>query len=309
MAILFCSSLDPAGRWREALARELPHLETRIYPDIGDPGTIDYALVWAPPPGLLAALPRLKLIASIGAGVDHILADPSVPRHVPIVRLVDPATTRLMSEYVLAQTLRLHRQDLLYEAQQRAGIWQWHEQPDPAERRVGILGLGRLGTDAATRLKANGFDIAGWSRTGKTLDGIACFSGGEGFDALLRRSDILICLLPLTAATENILDRRAFDHLPRGASVVNVARGRHLVDADLLEALDSGQLAYAILDVFREEPLPPDHPFWRHSRIVVTPHVAGAAEVRTAAPIIADAIRRAEAGLPLRDVVDPERGY
>jgi glyoxylate/hydroxypyruvate reductase A len=280
-----------------------------VWPELGDPTEIEAALVWRPPQGLLDRLPNLKLIASLGAGVDHIRADPSLPPGVPLVRLVDPYMTTAMSEYVQLQVLRLHRGGPVYLAQQHARVWRQWKQPNAAERRVGILGLGVLGGECALKLKVLGFDVAGWGRTEKKLAGIPSFHGADGLDALLARSEILVCLLPLTPATDGILDARLFDRLPQGAAIVNCARGRHLVEADLLAALDSGKLSAAVLDVFRDEPLPPDHPFWRHERILVTPHVAAATHPPTAALAVVENLRRLRDGRPLLNRVDGSEGY
>jgi glyoxylate/hydroxypyruvate reductase len=265
--------------------------------------------VWQPEPGLLASLPNLKLIVGLGAGVDHVLGDPLLPKGVPIVRLVDPYMTDAMSEYVALSVLRLHRQDLDYLAQQRAAVWLEREQKNAVERPVGILGFGTLGQDAGRKLKSLGFDVAGWSRSEKEVAGFVTYAGPAGLDAVLARSEILVCLLPLTGETAGILNAAFFARMPRGAGLVNVGRGGHLVEADLLAALDSGQLSGAVLDVVGEEPLPQDHPFWRHPRIILTPHVAAETHPETAAPIIREAIRRCAAGLPVANRVDPARGY
>jgi glyoxylate/hydroxypyruvate reductase A len=309
MAILFKSTPVSTARWRPFLTAAWPERDLRFWPGIGDKAAIDYALVWHPEPGLLASLPKLKLIVSLGAGVDHILRDPTLPAGVPILRLVDPYMTQAMSEYVVLQVLRLHRLDFDYRAQQAATEWREHAQKNAPERTVGILGFGQLGQNAGRKLKALGFDVAGWSRSAKDVPGLATFAGPEGLDALLARSEILVSLLPMTAETESILDASLFARLPRGAGVVNAGRGRQLVEADLLAALDSGQLSAAVLDVFREEPLPPAHPFWRHPRIIVTPHVAAETHPPTAAAIIAQAIDDLEAGRPVAHMIDPRRGY
>jgi glyoxylate/hydroxypyruvate reductase len=309
MALLFRSSVDSEARWKPQLARLMPELEVRIWPAVGDPADIHYALVWQPEPGLLASLPNLKLILSLGAGVDHIFCDPHLPLYVPIVRLVDPYMTDAMSEYVVLQVLRLHRQDLDYRAQQEAHIWRELDQKNAAERPVGILGAGALGQDAGRKLKGLGFDVALWGRNEKVLEGLASYTGSDALPDLLGRSEILVCLLPLTTETQGILNNRTFALLPKGAALVNAARGGHLIEADLLAALACGQLSAAALDVFRDEPLPDGHPFWRHPRIVVTPHVAAATHPPTAAPLILDNIRRFEQGLPLLNQVDPARGY
>ena len=309
MALLFRSTVDSAARWRAQLTRLTSELEVRVWPELGDSAEIDYALVWRPEPGFLASLPNLKLILSLGAGVDHLLDDPQLPRHLPIVRLVDPHMTAAMSEYVVLQVLRLHRRDLDYRTQQDAGIWRELDQQNAVERRVGILGLGELGQDVAKKLTALGFDVAGWSRSEKTLAGIRSYAGPAGLQLLFGRSEILVCLLPLTAETEGILNASTLALLPKGAALVNAARGAHLVEDDLLAALASGQVSAAVLDVFREEPLPADHPFWHHPRVIVTPHVAAFTNPATAAPIILDNIRRFEEGRLLLNRVDPARGY
>src|ERR1044071_4344297 len=242
MAILFRSTPAATARWRPLLAELMPEHEFRFWPEVGDPADIEYAMVWQPPPGLLASLPNLRLICGLGAGIDHLLRDPDLPRHVPLFRSVDPYMTDAMSEYVALSVLRLHRQDLDYLAQQRAHRWEEREQKNAAERPVGILGFGTLGQDAGHKLKALGFDVAGWSRGEKAVPGFVTFAGTGGFDQLLARREILVCLLPLTPETEGILNAAAFARLPRGAGLVNAGRGGHLVEADLLSALESGQV-------------------------------------------------------------------
>jgi glyoxylate/hydroxypyruvate reductase A len=309
MAILFKSGPVSTARWKPFLTTAWPGRDLRFWPEIGDKTEIDYALVWLPEPGLLASLPNLKLIISLGAGVDHILRDPELPPNVPILRLVDPHMTLAMSEYIVFQVLRLHRQDITYHLQQAAAEWREHAQKNAAERTVGILGFGQLGQDAGKKLATLGFDVAGWSRSGRAVPGFTTYGGTDGLDALLARSEILVSLLPMTPETEGILDAGRFARLPRGAGLINAGRGRHLVEDDLLAALDSGQIGAAVLDVFREEPLPPAHPFWRHPRIVVTPHVAAETHPPTAAAVIAQAIEDLEAGRPVANLIDRQRGY
>ncbi len=309
MAMLFHSPVDSAAAWRGELTRLAPDLDFRVWPAVGDPAEIDYALVWRPEPGLLASLPNLKLILSLGAGVDHILGDPSLPAGVPIVRLVDSDLSDAMSEYVALQVLHFHRRDLDYQAQQRAAIWRELPQKGAGERPVGLLGFGEIGRHVARRLKALGFPVSGWTRRERKVDGFVTYAGAAGLEQLLARSEILVCILPLTPATEGILCARTFAALPEGACLVNAGRGGHLIEEDLIPALDSGRLSAAALDVFRDEPLPPAHPFWRHPRILVTPHIAGVTNPRTAAPIVLDAIRRFQNRLPLPTAVDRERGY
>jgi len=307
MALMFLSADDPPEAWRAALLAVIPDLDFRIWPEVGDPAEIDIALVWQPPPGELARYPNLRAILSLGAGIDGLLAQPGLP-DVPIARMVDPSLTRTMTEYVLLAALRHHRQFDRFEREQRAVRWSYAFPPQAADRRVGVMGLGMLGAAAAVSLAAHGFPVAGWSREAKQL-GIDSFAGCDGLAAFLARTDILVCLLPLTRDTAGILNAGTFAGLPRGAYVINVARGAHLVEADLIAALDSGQLAGATLDVLGEEPLPPENPLWRHPKVLITPHVASYASPRTAAEGVAENIRRARTGQPLLHQVDRERGY
>jgi len=308
MALLFkCGHTDPAP-WLAALAEQLPEQKVRVFPEVGARAAIDYALVYAPPPGLLASLPNLKAIFSLWAGIDHLASDPELPP-VPVIRMVERSMTATMTAHVVQQVLDLHTQALDYRAQQVARLWRQRDLKAPWERRVGILGLGVLARDAAEKLAALGFDVAGWSRSPKEIAGIACYHGEAGLADFLARSDILVCLLPMTAATRGILDRSLFARLPKGAALVNCARGGHLVEDDLLAALESGQISAAALDVFNEEPLPPDHPFWVHPRVVVTPHVAAFSVPATAIESVAANIRRMAAGEAPLYVVDFERGY
>jgi glyoxylate/hydroxypyruvate reductase len=309
MALLFCSSADSAPRWQARLEELSAAIEVRIWPEVGDPTEIEYALVWRPRPGLLASLSNLKLILSLGAGIDHILSDPLLPRGVPIVRLVDPYLIAAMGEYVVLQVLRLHRQDLDYRAQQQARIWRELPQKNAGERPVGILGFGEIGLNTAKKLTGLGFPVSGWTRRPQEVAGYPTYAGAAELPRLLAASEILVCLLPLTGETRGILNASTFGRLKRGAGLVNAGRGGHLVEEHLIAALDSGQLSAAALDVFRDEPLPLDHPFWRHPRILITPHVAGVTNPTTAAPIVLDNIRRFEDGRPLLNRVDPARGY
>ena len=308
MALMFLSADDPAEAWRKALLAEIPELDFRIWPEVGDPAAIDLALVWQPPPGELARYPNLRAILSLGAGIDGLLAQHRLP-DVPIARMVDPSLTRTMTEYVLLATLRHHRQFDHFEREQRAARWSYAFPPQAADRRVGVMGLGVLGSAAPASLAATGFRSPAGAATGKALPGIDELRRQAGLAAFLARTDILVCLLPLTRDTAGILNAATFAGLPRGAYLINVARGAHLVEADLIAALDSGQLAGATLDVFREEPLPAANPLWRHPKVLITPHVASYASPLTAAEGVAANIRRARAGQPLLHQVDRARGY
>ena len=308
MALLFHSPDEDADAWRAALLRFMPGLDLRIWPETGDRSEIDAALVWRAPPGLLASLPNLRLILSLGAGVDAMLADPTLP-DLPLCRLVDPSLTRMMGEFVLTLVLKYHRQLDRFAQAQRERRWSFALPPQPGETSVGILGLGELGSHAARLLRDHGFAVRGWSRRRRTIEGVACFAGPEERAAFLAETSILVCLLPLTADTRGILDARLLAGLPHGARLINLGRGGHLVERDLLDALAAGTIAHASLDCFSAEPLPAEHPFWSHPRIDITPHVASFALPASAAEGVIDNLRRLRAGLPLRNLVDRSRGY
>ena len=268
-----------------------------------------YALAWKPPAGVLAGLPNLKAIFSLGAGVDHLKTDTALPRDVPVVKLVDRCLTQGMSEYVMYWVIHYHRKMGVYAKFHAAGTWKQMRQADAEERRVGILGLGELGGDAARKLAMMHYKVAGWSRRKKDIPGVDCFHGADQLIPFLARTEILICLLPLTDDTRGILNADAFNAMPKGSFLINCARGGHVVDDDLLAALDSGQIEGATLDVFHTEPLPKEHPFWTHPKVNVTPHVASLTVASSSLDWIAMNVRRLEAGEPLMGVVDPVRGY
>ena len=260
--------------WLEHLQGLLPEMDCRPWSDPGRLEDIEIAVVWKPPAGGLRRFPNLKLIVSIGAGIDHVLADPELPRHVPILRTTGEDLTIRMREYVVLHVLRLHRRLPEIEAAQSRKEWLQLINPPAHERRIGVMGLGALGSDCAKALSAIGFDVAGWSRRRKATDGIESFAGDQELGPFLERSEILVCLLPLTPKTEGILNADLFRRLPEGACIINAARGGHLVEADLLDALDDGRIGAATLDVFHTEPLPASSPFWSHPKVLVTPHVA-----------------------------------
>ncbi len=311
--LLAIAGMDPKP-WEERFGALAPHRDIRLWPeDAGDPADIAYAAVWNAPLGLLAGLPRLQAIFSLGAGVDHILNDPSIP-DVPIVRIVDPDLTMRMTEYVALHVLMHHRGQRRYDAQQRERRWYERGQPAAREVTVGIMGLGVLGRDAASVLQRLGFRVAGWSRTQKELPGIETFHGAGGLDAFLHRSEILVCLLPGTPATRGILSLNLFRKLKRngalgGAYLINAGRGILQVDDDILAALDEDLLAGATLDVFPTEPLPAASPFWAHPKLTVTPHNAAASDPRALVANVLRQIDRMEAGLSLENVVDRAAGY
>ena len=309
MAILFLSDADAVTAWAAALARELAGEDIRVNTPAEDDGDVEFAVVWKPNPGRLARIPGLKAIFSLGAGVDHVFADPELPAGVPVIRLVDPLMIAQMTEYVVMNVLWHHRAMDNYAAQQAKGEWRELDLPRTNARRIGIMGLGAMGNAAAAALAQLGFPLAGWTRTERDWPLGAGFHGSDGLASFLGISDILVCLLPLTPETKGILNARAFAALPKGAVVINAARGGHLVEADLLEALATGRLSAATLDVFDEEPLPAGHPFWTHPKITVLPHIAAQTHAATAAKAVTDNIRRFRNGEKLWHVVERERGY
>ena len=299
--------------WRERFRALSGAREVRAAPDIGDPSAIHYACVWKPPAGLLATLPNLRAIFSLGAGVDHLMGDPSLP-DVPIVRIVDSDLTLRMTEYVVMHVLLHHRRMKLYERQQRERVWREHADPAASEVRVGIMGMGVLGRAAADALKGLGFRVAGWSRTDRTAPGIEMFSGAARLPPFLARTDILVCLLPLTPDTRGLLRYDLFRNLARdgtlgGPALINAGRGGLQIEADILRALDNGTLTGASLDVFEQEPLPKDSPLWSHPKVYVTPHNAAQSDPRALTKYVLAQIERFEGGEPLENVVDRTRGY
>lgn len=309
MTLLFVSDADSADDWCTALRAELPGLSVRAYPDTGPVEDIKYALVWHPPAGLLAGLPKLEVVFSIGAGVDGILSDGNLPVDRPLVRMVSGGLTQDMVEYVTCHTLRWHCDVDWHAAQQVQCKWTPRRRKPMDRTIVGILGLGALGGAVAQALLPFGFQVRGWSRDPRQIDGVENHIGPDALPGFLAACDLLICLLPLTDETHGILNAETFGHLPPGAYLINAARGGHLVEEDLIPAIESGALSGATLDVFNTEPLPTDHPFWRHKAITITPHDASMTPVSSGARYVASQIDRFENGDALENVVDFSRGY
>ncbi|KQV45751.1 glyoxylate/hydroxypyruvate reductase A [Pelomonas sp. Root1217] len=305
---LYMADAERGRRWGELFRRDAPAVDFRLWPDVGDPAQVHYLATWQQPGQLAERFPNLKLLFSTGAGVDQFdLA--ALPPAVSLVRMVEPGIVQGMVEYVLHAVLDLHRDMPAYRRQQTQRQWRPLPVRTAAQCRVGVLGLGSLGEAVLHALHGLGFDCAGWSRSRRNIDDVRCFAGEAERAEFLRRSDILICLLPLTDATRGLLDSTLFDALPRGASLIHVGRGPQLVNADLLRALDDGRLGEAVLDVTDPEPLPSDDPLWRHPRVQITPHIASMTQPDTAAAVVLDNLRRFEAGLPLVGLVDRRKGY
>jgi len=297
-------------RWFELLSRER---SVALEPDGPADPSIDYAVVWKHRPGVLSTLPNLKVIFSIGAGVDHIFADTDVP-NVPIVRVVADNLTQYMTEYVVWRVLDHQRQGVTYRDQQTRKVWFEPPQPPATEIAVGIMGLGQLGRAAARALRALGFRINGWTRTRQDMEGVDGFHGEDGLAAFLARTDILVVLLPHTPATEGIIGYDLLRSLRRdnvlgGAFLINAGRGMLQKETDILRALDDGTLKEASLDVFEQEPLSVDSLLWSHPRVFVTPHAAATSDPGHLAPQMLAQIARFERGEPLENLVDRQAGY
>ena len=303
--ILFASTKEKPEHWFPLLQGALPNDRFFAWPDANG-GDIDVALVATHPAGTFAALPRLKLVQSMWMGVENLVADPEVPRHVPLARLIDPGMVHAMAETVVAHVLDWHRHHYLYRSFQQERKWKRLRQYLPSDRTVGLLGLGELGSTIAPKLLALGFKLAGWSRRPKTLDGVYC---STDLDDILSRSDAVVCLLPLTPQTQGILNKDRIQKIKKDGCVINVARGGHLVVPDLLALLDSGHMAHAYLDVFDPEPLPAGSPLWSHPKVTVTPHSAALNDPRTSLPKIVANIERIRRGEAPLNSVDFAAGY
>lgn len=306
--VLVSATLKLDRLFRQAIAAEDSSVELFMPEEVRDPATIDFALAWRPPHGTLKRYPNLKVICSIAAGVDNILADPELP-DVPVVRMVDPEQAETMALFVIWHVIWYQRRFDLYLEQQAKSVWQRQPQRSAGETTVGILGLGRMGAVAAERLAGLGYPVVGWARSPRDLQGVEVVTGSEGLNSLLTRADALVNLLPLTTETNGLLNADFFTAMKPGAYLIQMGRGPHLVEADLLSAIDSGHLTGASLDVFEQEPLPPDHVFWTHPGVLVTPHCASDVTTGLVAAQTLAAARAAVSGAPIPNVVDKAVGY
>ena len=300
-----------SAKWKGLTDAKLGNAEILVEGrDAYDPSSIDYVMSFAPPPGKIAALPNLKAAFSLGAGVDGFLCDPDYPKDIPLVRFVDRTLAAEMAQYVLMHVLIHHRRQCFFDAAQQSGEWRQETLPRRTEdTHIGVLGLGEIGTFAARRLTDLGFPVSGWSRGRKDLAGITNYTGDDELTAFLGRSDILVCLLSLTRRTVGILNAETFAALPKGAFVINVARGAHLIERDLVAALDCGHLSGAVLDVFQQEPLPATSPLWQHAKVTITPHIAAVSQPAVVLKYIHDGIAAFERGELPDNIVDVDNAY
>lgn len=297
----------------EAITQQLlalnPTTDIRIWPNMGNLDDIDLALVWRHSLGALKNLPQLKCIGSLAAGVDHVLVDADLPKNIPLIRVMDPYMAHDIVQYVLTYTLHYIKRVAHWGDCQKKNTWSRKPPFNFSDKTIGIMGLGFLGKQAAQTLQSIGLNVIGWSHSHKNLPGIKDFAGADQFDDFLTQTDILVCLLPLTSQTENILNHATFSRLKYGACIINVGRGAHLVEDELISNLDSGQLEQAYLDVFHQEPLPTEHPFWTHPKIVVTPHIASVTNPKTAVPQLIETYSKLLAGEAVVNLVNLTKGY
>jgi glyoxylate/hydroxypyruvate reductase A len=308
MTFLYKGSSDRGAQWSRLFAQKAPEIPFHIWPETGDPAKVRYLAAWQPPEDPARTLPNLEVVFSVGAGVDQFDLS-GVPEHIPVVRMIEPGIVEGMVEYVTHAVLTIHRDLVDYQLQQQQTTWNPLPVRAASSRRIGVLGLGVLGTAVLEHLKLFGFPCAGWSRSGRDIEGVECHAGASTLDTFLARTDILICLLPLTDATRGMLNSTLFNKLPRGASLIQTGRGPHLNQDDLLAALASGQLQNAILDVTDPEPLPQTHPLWTHPRVRITPHIASETRPDSAVEVVLDNLRRHREGLPMIGQIDRSRGY
>jgi len=310
VALALISTLEDSALWRREMTSAIPGLDFRVWPDLGDERQIrmaafDFNLT---PPGIFQRMPNLGCIVYLGHGANDFLQRPDLPKGVPVMRLKDPGIIGYMIEYVLLYLLSHRRSQETYRRQQAERRWQVHIPPFPGEVRVAVLGLGSIGQRFAEIFTSLGYQVNGWSRGPHDLPGVACYHGRDQLAACLGSCDYVVCVLPETSETRAIIDAGTLALMKRGAYFINVGRGRLVVDADLLAALDSGRLSGAVLDVFRAEPLPPDSPFWTHPKVIVTPHESGGTPQGSLGHI-AENYRRLLAGQPLINIADPAHGY
>lgn len=309
MAIVIIRQDDKIELWKNAFLQADSSLEVYSYLDDHPKADITMAVIWKHPKGSLSHYPNLKCIASAGAGVDYIFEDDTRPQNIPITRIVDPFLASDMSEHVLAVTLAHLKNLNTYTFQQVETVWQPLEYLRIKDVTVGILGLGELGALTATDLNTVGFNVQGWSRSKKEIDNVKSYSGENERSQFLKSTDVLVCLLPLTPATQGILNKELLSQLPKNGYLINVARGGHLIDDDLITLLDNNHLSGACLDVYHSEPLPLAHPFWNHKKIMMTPHCASVSDTNSVIPQVLENYNRLRNNEELKHTVDKDKGY
>ncbi len=309
MSLLLIAPNRDMSPWEKALHEVDPNLDIEIWPEVEDPQRVQFAVSWNQPKHVLDSYPNLKAVSSLGAGADHLLKDEFLPQSVDICRVVSGLLIQQMKEYVLGAVLNIQRNFVHYIRQKDQRTWQAHNHTLAEDLEVGIMGLGELGRPVAAQLAQVGYSVSGWSRSPKELQGVTTFAGNDELSAFLEQTQILVCLLPLTSETESILELDLFKQLKKPAWIINVARGEHLVDEDLIYALDSDILRGAWLDVFEEEPLPDKHAFWNRDNIIITPHIASITQPSEVADQIIDNYKRALSGMELNHQVNREKGY
>lgn len=308
MSFVLKSTEERARLWKPMFASELPELAFHVWPETGDPQKVRYLAAWQPPENLAENFPNLEVLFSVGAGVDQLnLA--SIPKNVRVVRMMEPGLAEGMIEYVLWAVLSYHRNMFQYARQQAAHVWKGTPNVSSSLFRVGVMGMGALGTPVLKKLSQFGYVCHGWSRSRHDISGIKSYAGPEELDDFLAATDVLVCLMPLTEATKGILNKELFAKLPKGACLINCGRGGHLAQEDLLLALDEGLLSQAVLDVTDPEPLPEDHPFWNHPLITLTPHIASSSHAETGGEMILKNIIQFEKGAEMVGEINRSSGY
>lgn len=308
MALLFKVPDARGVAWQSLFQTHAPDIDLRLWPEIGEPSQVRYFAAWQPPQNLHERFPNLEVIFATSAGVDQFDLG-ELPEHIKVVRMLDPGIAQGIVEYAGFAVLSLHRQMPLYLQQQREKQWQVHELTPASKRRVGVMGLGNLGVATLESLRPFGFELSGWARSQKDIPGVQCFTGAEQLPNFLAQCDILICLLPLTDDTRGILNAKTFAAMPKGAQLINLGRGGHLVESDLLQALESGQLSHAIIDVLNDEPPATEHPFWHHPNIWLTPHIGANTSPDSAFDVLLGNIRRHQRGEAMQGEIARDQGY
>ncbi len=308
MSLLFVAPEKDPKPFIDAIHAVDPNVDVDVWPAVEKPERVQFAVAWNHPKHLFQKFPNLRVISSLGAGVDHLLADDTIPPGIRFTRLIGSSLSGQMGDYVLTAVLNIMRNTQIYFRQQVRGEWKVHQPLQKDDLTIGIMGMGELGSSVASRLVQNGFSVNGWSTSKKEIDGVQTYVGEE-LDDFLSVTNVVVCLLPLTEQTEGILDLALFKKLRKPAFLINAARGAHLVNEDLIYTLDAGILEHATLDVFTTEPLPASHPFWGREKITITPHIASLTEPEEIAPLLVENYKRMLSGMPLLYEINREKEY